>query len=98
MRLNPTAAALLLAVAIGSMGISVAAQEAKPNVIYKPAPVATLKYNDGVTVHRHSDGSVEVSDPESAPEPLYGGQSSGGTRSRKAVRKVSKAKAVAKTV
>ncbi len=35
------------------------------NVTYKAAPEATLKYPDGVVVHRHADGSVEVSDPDS---------------------------------
>jgi hypothetical protein len=37
---------------------------------YKAAPPATIKYGDGVVVHRNPDGSVDVEDEDSA-HPVY---------------------------
>lgn len=60
MRLPYSAIAVFCALAMSSSALLPV--QAQGNVTYKPAPEATLKYGDGVTVHRHADGSVEVSD------------------------------------
>jgi hypothetical protein len=92
MRVTLSALSLILAGGI-FMHVSLAAEaKGKPGVTYRPAGDATLHYNDGVTVHRHSDGSVEVSDPE-VREPLYPSQSQ---PVRRAVRKRAVAHKVAK--
>ncbi len=62
-------AVLAVCVLTASAGVSEAKTKSSEgtssgNVTYKAAPEATLKYQDGVVVHRHSDGSVEVSDPD----------------------------------
>lgn len=78
MRVPLSVLSLILAGGIALTGIPSEAKgkaATSGNVTYKPAPEGTMHYGDGVTVHRHSDGSVEVSDPESAPEPLYPNQS-----------------------
>lgn len=78
MRVSLSVLSLILAGGIALTGIPSEAKgkaATSGNVTYKPAPEGTMHYGDGVTVHRHSDGSVEVSDPESAPEPLYPDQS-----------------------
>jgi hypothetical protein len=56
-------AAVLTAVGV-NCAIEAGAQNSSGGVTYRPAPEGTIKYKDGVTVHRHADGSVEVSEPE----------------------------------
>lgn len=73
MRVTLSALALFVVCGIASTPLAAEAKgraASSGNITYKPAPEATLKYRDGVTVHRHSDGSVEVSDPETVT-PLY---------------------------
>lgn len=86
------------AVPAESKGKSSGATTSNGNVTYRAAPEATLKYGDGVTVHRHADGSVEVSDPESAPQALYPTQRPvrRAIKYRAAVRKATAAKTKAK--
>lgn len=97
MRLTLSAVALFVALGMVTVGIPADAkrQTTSGNVTYKPAGEATLKYSDGVVVHRHSDGSVEVTDPEEV-HPLYPSQS---TTTRRVVHKrvAKKAAAVQKT-
>jgi hypothetical protein len=89
MRVSLSVLSLILAGGIALTGIPSEAK-GKAGVTYKAAPDATLNYADGVTVHRHSDGSVEVGDSASAPEPLYPNQG------RPAVRRVVHKRAVAR--
>jgi hypothetical protein len=91
MRLTLSALSLILAGGIALTGIP---SDAQNRTIYKPAGDATLHYNDGVTVHRHSDGSVEVGDGPSAPEPLYPSQ---GRSVRRVARKHAAARKVTTT-
>lgn len=79
MRQTLSAVSLVLACGIVISGLAAAEAKGKPGVTYRPAGEATLHYNDGVTVHRHADGSVEVGDPE-VREPLYPSQSQSGRR------------------
>lgn len=98
MRVTLSAVSLVLACGILISGLSVEAK-GKPGVTYRPAGEATLNY-DGVTVHRHADGSVEVSDPESPREPLYPVQSQPARRTvrkRVAVHKAAAKKATTTT-